>query len=53
MNAIRENVFSQMLIRLGKTLPGPKGILMVLAHKETQGSWVTGMPHPKQIRKLC
>jgi len=49
MNAIRENAFSQMLSRLGKTLPRPKAILMVSAHWLTTGTWVTGMPHPKTI----
>lgn len=49
MNAIEDNDFTQTLQRLGKSLPRPKAILMVSAHWETNGTWVTGMENPKTI----
>ena len=49
MNAIEDNDFTQSLQKLGKSLPKPKAILMVSAHWETNGTWVTGMEKPKTI----
>ncbi len=49
MNAIEDNDFTQSLQKLGKSLPKPKAILMVSAHWETNGIWVTGMEKPKTI----
>ncbi|WP_417335883.1 4,5-DOPA dioxygenase extradiol [Halobacteriovorax marinus] len=49
MNAIENNDFTQSLQRLGKSLPKPKAILMISAHWETNGSWLTGMEKPKTI----
>ena len=49
MNAIENNDFTQSLQKLGKSLPRPKAILMVSAHWETNGTWVTGMGKPKTI----
>lgn len=49
MNAIEENDFTQTLNKLGEKLPIPKAILMISAHWETNGTWVTGMDNPKTI----
>lgn len=49
MNAIENNEFTKSLERLEKTLPPPKAILMISAHWETKGTWVTGMSTPKTI----
>ncbi len=49
MNAIEENEFTKKLVKLGQSLPRPKAILMISAHWETEGSWVTGMDKPKTI----
>lgn len=49
MNAILENDFTQTLNEMGEKLPKPKAILMVSAHWETEGTWVTGMEKPQTI----
>lgn len=49
MNAIEENEFHRSWGELGKHLPKPKAIVCVSAHWETEGTWVTAMPHPKTI----
>ena len=49
MNAIQENKFTQSLNQLGENLPRPKAILMISAHWETNGVFVTGMERPKTI----
>lgn len=53
MNAIEENEFTRSLSKLGKNLrekySRPRAILMISAHWETDGTWVTGMDHPKTI----
>lgn len=49
MNAIEQNEFTQTLQKLGLNLPRPKSILMISAHWETQGTWVTGMKKPQTI----
>lgn len=49
MNAIEDNDFTQSLKKLGETLPQPSSILVVSAHWETQGTWLTGMDKPKTI----
>lgn len=49
MNAIADNTFTQKLAALGKSIPMPKAILMVSAHWETDGTWLTGMEKPKTI----
>lgn len=49
MNAILENDFTKKLQGLAKTLGRLKAILMVSAHWETQGTWLTGMDQPKTI----
>ncbi len=49
MNAIEDNVFSREMKRMGKDVPKPKAILMVSAHWETRGTFVTAMEKPKTI----
>lgn len=49
MNAIEDNVFSREMKRMGATVPKPKAILMVSAHWETKGTFVTAMEKPKTI----
>jgi 4,5-DOPA dioxygenase extradiol len=49
MNAIEDNVFSREMNRMGTDVPKPKAILMVSAHWETRGTFVTGMEKPKTI----
>ena len=49
MNAIEVNKFTKCLNEMGAHLPRPKAILMVSAHWETSGTWVTGMEKPKTI----
>ncbi len=49
MNAIEENEFVQAWQNLGKTLPRPKAILVVSAHWETKGTFVTAVPKPQTI----
>lgn len=53
MNAIESNDFTKSLEKLGKRLrrdySKPKAVLMISAHWETEGTWVTGMDHPKTI----
>ena len=49
MNAIEDNVFSREMKTMGKKLPRPKAILMISAHWETKGTFVTAMEKPKTI----
>ena len=49
MNAIEDNVFSREMKAIGKKLPRPKAILMISAHWETKGTFVTAMEQPKTI----
>ncbi len=49
MNAIEDNDFTRALQILGQNLPRPRAILMISAHWETQGTWITGMEKPKTI----
>ncbi len=49
MNAIEDNVFSREMKRMGTDVPKPKAILMVSAHWETRGTFVTAMEKPKTI----
>lgn len=49
MNAIQENDFTRMLNELGKTIPRPRAVLVVSAHWMTEGTWVSGMEHPRTI----
>ena len=49
MNAIENNEFTKKWAELGKTLPKPKGIVVVSAHWETRGTKVTASLHPETI----
>jgi 4,5-DOPA dioxygenase extradiol len=49
MNVVQQNDFTRRLAALGKRLPRPRCILVISAHWETEGSFVTGSAHPKQI----
>lgn len=49
MNAIEENEFVEGWRNLGKTIPRPKAILVVSAHWETKGTFVTVAPKPQTI----
>ena len=49
MNAIEDNEFSRGWKSVAKTLPKPKAILMISAHWETKGTYVTAMEKPQTI----
>ncbi len=49
MNAIEENEFVQGFRRIGKDIEKPKAILVVSAHWETPGTYVTAMDMPPTI----
>lgn len=49
MNAIEDNRFTKEIKLVAKKIPKPKAILMVSAHWETKGTYVTAMEQPKTI----
>jgi len=49
MNAIEENEFVQGFRKVGKEIPKPNAILVVSAHWETEGTFVTAKEKPKTI----
>lgn len=49
MNAIEENEFVTGFRKAGRELPKPKAILVVSAHWETRGTFVTAMQNPRTI----
>jgi 4,5-DOPA dioxygenase extradiol len=49
MNAIEDNEFVQGFKKIGQTFEKPKAILVVSAHWETRGTFVTAMEHPATI----
>lgn len=49
MNAIEENEFVTGFRTIGKNIPKPKAILVISAHWETRGTYVTAMEHPRTI----
>ena len=49
MNAIEENDFVRGFRKVGAELPTPKAILVISAHWETRGTWVTAMEQPPTI----
>lgn len=49
MNAIEDNEFSRGWKEMAKNLPQPKAILMVSAHWETKGTYITAMEKPQTI----
>ncbi len=49
MNAIEENEFVTGFRNSGKDIPKPKAILVISAHWETRGTFVTAMNKPRTI----
>jgi len=49
MNAIEENEFITGFRNIGKGIPTPKAILVISAHWETKGTFVTAMDKPRTI----
>lgn len=49
MNAIEDNEFVRGMQNQGKLLGKPKAIIVVSAHWETNGTFVTAMPNPRTI----
>jgi 4,5-DOPA dioxygenase extradiol len=49
MNAIVENEFTKGWVAVGNNIPGPRAILCISAHWETNGTLVTAMEQPKTI----
>lgn len=49
MNAIEDNVYHRSWATLGQRLPRPKAILVVSAHWETRGIYVTGAEQPETV----
>jgi len=49
MNAIEENEFVQGFRKIGKEIPRPAAVLVISAHWETRGTYVTAMEKPKTI----
>lgn len=49
MNAIEENEFVKGFRAIGKSIPKPQAILVVSAHWQTHGTFVTAMETPRTI----
>ena len=49
MNAIEETVYSAAWRAVADEIPRPSAILCISAHWETEGTFVTSMPHPRTI----
>ena len=49
MNAIEENEFVTGFRNIGKDIPKPTAILVISAHWETKGTFVTAMEKPRTI----
>jgi 4,5-DOPA dioxygenase extradiol len=49
MNAILDNNFTQSLTKLGKSIEKPNAILVISAHWETVGTFVSTNPFPRTI----
>src|SRR5688500_19696667 len=49
MNAIEENEFVAAFRKVGAAIPRPKVVLVVSAHWETQGTFITAMEKPRTI----
>ena len=49
MNALQDNNFTQALNKLGKSLEKPNTIMIVSAHWQTKGTFVSVNPMPKAI----
>src|SRR5512141_2779557 len=49
MNAIEETPFAAAWREEATRLPRPRAVLCISAHWETEGTFVTAMPHPRTI----
>lgn len=49
MNALFDNTFTQTLQQIGKTIPKPNAIMVVSAHWQTSGTYVSVNPAPQTI----
>jgi 4,5-DOPA dioxygenase extradiol len=49
MNALYDNSFTQALGKIGQTIEKPNAIMVVSAHWETRGTFVSVNPQPKAI----
>lgn len=49
MNAIEDNEFVQGFKKISKAIEKPRAILVISAHWETRGTYVTAMQHPATI----
>ncbi len=49
LNAIEDNEFSRAWMQVGRSLPRPEAVLVISAHWETDGTWVTAMQRPRTI----
>lgn len=49
MNALFDNDFTRRLGEIGRSMPRPKAIMVVSAHWETKGTYVSLNPRPKAI----
>ncbi|MCB0662813.1 MAG: 4,5-DOPA dioxygenase extradiol [Saprospiraceae bacterium] len=49
MNAIEENEFVAGFRKVGREIEKPRAILVISAHWETKGTFVTAMQHPRTI----
>ena len=49
MNAIEDNSFSRTWRYIGQQIPKPKAIVVISAHWQTEGTWITAMENPKTI----
>ena len=49
MNVIEKNDYTDFLQRLAKTMPTPKIIVVISAHRLTHGTYITGSKTPTQI----
>lgn len=49
MNAITNNKYHETWQKIGQEIVNPKAIVVISAHWETSGTWVTSAPNPKTI----
>jgi 4,5-DOPA dioxygenase extradiol len=49
MNALLDNDYTRMLAGLGASLPRPKAVLVVSAHWQTEGSFISCADRPRQV----
>ncbi|WP_010234291.1 4,5-DOPA dioxygenase extradiol [Clostridium arbusti] len=49
MNAVLDNSYTRMLGKLGESFERPEAILVVSAHWQTRGTYITGADKPRQI----